>query len=533
MHPFRPRLALPTLAIRLGLLAFVGCEPDSSPVLTPALAESTDPAAEAAVPHPQGLWTTLPDRMDINPIHAVLLTSPISRAQREQLGGHIGKVLVVSGSGDYWAATDFLSEVHDLSTGAVDSHDIYFDAFCSGISVLPNGRPFIVGGTSYSPQLSGLADVAIYDDKTGSYRSRDSMAHGRWYATPTLLPDGRVMVDSGWDENGVMNDTVEIFTPGAGWSPEYPMGWTPMFYVRKHVLPDGRVFASGPENESRMFDPAIASELVTGWSHVDWTNYGGAPNQYNREYGTSVLLGLHPEDGYRPTVMIMGGNRANPTNTTELIDLGAASPAWRWGPAMSGPRVRMNAVILPDETVLALGGSSVDYDPAHATLAADLYDPSTNAFSPASTMAYPRLDHSVALLLPDATVWVAGSQQTIPDYEDHVEVYQPAYLFNPDGTLATRPVIDHAPHRASYGQAFTVNSTEAAGIASVVLVRPGAVTHSFNTDQRLVALDFTAAAGVLTVTPPPDANVAPPGYYMLFLVDQAGIPSVATFVLLR
>jgi hypothetical protein len=210
---------------------------------------------------------------------------------------------------------------------------------------------------------------------------------------------------------------------------------------------------------------------------------------------------------------------------------------------MSQHRVRNNAILLPDGKVLAIGGSVIDAEAgwdkavASASLNADLYDPATNTFSSAGITAYPHLDHSVALLLPDATVWFAGSQgpAAVPGqpatFEHHMEIYQPAYLFNADGGLATRPVISSAPTDMAAGNSYTVDLNVAGSeISSVVLVKPGATTHSFNTDQREVVLTFTATATGVTVTAPPNSHIVPPGYYMMFVVNTAGVPSVATFV---
>jgi hypothetical protein len=191
----------------------------------------------------------------------------------------------------------------------------------------------------------------------------------------------------------------------------------------------------------------------------------------------------------------------------------------------------MNAVILPNGKVLALGGSLNDEDTNTASLNADLYDPVSNTVSSAGANAYPRLYHSVALLLPDATVWLAGGNPSRGNYVKQMEIYKPAYLFNPDGTLATQPSITSAPSSISYGDAFTVTTPNAANIASVVLIRNGTVTHSFGMDQREVALSFTAGNGILTVTAPPNGNITPPGYYMLFILNQSGVPSVASSVL--
>jgi len=116
----------------------------------------------------------------------------------------------------------------------------------------------------------------------------------------------------------------------------------------------------------------------TWTTNVAHTNYSNSPYLWN-----FVLLPLTPVNNYRPSVIIMGGG--NPaTPTTETIDLGAASPAWQSGPLMSAGRIEMNATILPNGKVLAMGGSSSDEDESTASLRADLYDPATNSFSPAS-----------------------------------------------------------------------------------------------------------------------------------------------------
>ena len=172
-----------------------------------------------------------------------------------------------------------------------------------------------------------------------------------------------------------------------------------------------------------------------------------------------------------------------------------------------------------------------DESVASASLNADLYDPATNVFSSAGANAYARLYHSLALLLPDATVWLAGGNPYRGTYEQHMEIYKPPYLFRPDGTAAIRPSIISAPRHISWGKQFTVLTLDAANIASVVLVRNGAVTHSFNMDQRLVEMPIAANLLVgLIVTAPPNGNIAPPGYYMLFLLNKSGVPSEAKFI---
>src|SRR5207247_2517992 len=180
-----------------------------------------------------------------------------------------------------------------------------------------------------------------------------------------------------------------------------------------------------------------------------------------------------------------------------------ATPRWQFGPPMSQPRIEMNATILPNGKVLALGGSTNDEDAATASLNADLYDPNTNTFGSAGRNVYPRLYHSGSVLLPDATVLLVGGNPSRGTYEQHMEIYSPPYLFNTDGSFALRPAITGViPAAFSYGDTFQVHTSAAASVASVVLVRPGAQTHAFDMDQRIVGLAFTAGTGVLDVTAP-------------------------------
>jgi hypothetical protein len=205
---------------------------------------------------------------------------------------------------------------------------------------------------------------------------------------------------------------------------------------------------------------------------------------------------------------------------------------------MSQPRIEMNAVLLPNGRVLAIGGSVNDEDETTKSLNADIYNTEIADFtkvvrSSAGSITYARLYHEVALLLPDATVWLAGGNPTRGTFEQHVEIYKPAYLFNSDGSAASRPTISSAPGSIAWNGSFNISTPDAANISQVVLMRPGSDTHSFDMDQRAVGLSFTAGTGSLTVTAPPNSNIAPPGYYMLFIINNNGVPSVAPFVRLN
>jgi Galactose oxidase-like, Early set domain/PKD domain len=456
----------------------------------------------------QGQWRTLTPLVPINPVHMALM--------------HTGKVLIVAGSGNVASETNFRAVVwNPQTTGFTSVPSPGWDMFCNGMVALSDGRIFINGGNLKYDPFWGEPRNATYDPLTGLFTNLENMAHGRWYPTATVLGDGRVLSFSGLNETSATNKAVEIYTVGTGWSQEYVASWTPPLYPRMHLLPNGNVVYTGSGTGTRTFNTTNNT-----WSGViATTRYSGT-----RTYGTSVLLPLTPANGYKPRVMIFGGG--NPaTATTEIIDPSSPTPQWQFGPSMSQPRIEMNATILPNGRVLATGGSTNDEDAATASKNADLYDPVTNTFSSAGANAFPRLYHSNSLLLPDATVLLAGGNPTRGSYEAHLEIYSPAYLFKSDGTPATRPTITGPlPASVGYGTTFDVQTPDAANIASVVLVRPGAPTHAFDMEQRLVGLSYTAGSGVLTVTAPPNGNIAPPGYYMLFMLNAAGVPSIASFV---
>ena len=160
---------------------------------------------------------------------------------------------------------------------------------------------------------------------------------------------------------------------------------------------------------------------------------------------------------------------------------------------------------------------------------AELWSPTTQTWTVLASMNAPRLYHSEALLLPDARVLISGGGRFNDDTEStdqfSVEFFAPPYLFK-----GPQPTITSAPSQLMYGQNFTIGTPNAAQIASVSLIRFGAVTHAFNMGQRFIPLTFTAGGGSLNVTAPVNSDLAPAGYYLLFIVNTTGVPSVAAIV---
>ena len=235
--------------------------------------------------------------------------------------------------------------------------------------------------------------------------------------------------------------------------------------------------------------------------------------------GTAVLLPLRPPN-YEPRVMVAGGSAADAQQTVEWIDLSVAMPAWQALPDMNMPRDKMNSVLLPDGRVLMAGGIETLPDGGPA----EVFDPEdpSSGFQLGPNMKYVRGYHSAAILLPDGSVVMGGDPNggSTPN-----ERYLPSYFFKP------RPTITGSPATLAHGATFSVQTPSPGAIAEVVLMRSGAVTHGFNQNQRLVGCVISGTTPTaVQATSPPDGTVAPPGYYLLFLIDQDRSPSIGAWV---
>ena len=415
-----------------------------------------------------------------------------------------------------------------------------FDFFCGGDSFLPDGRLLSAGGTiGYNP-FRGRIDACAFDSTTQQWAFVASMQHGRWYPTLITLGDGRVLAATGLTEDFAEphNETLEIYSPATNkWElHEFFPGFPGLpLYAHLFLMQDGRVFFDG----GRMDDDLQVDPCIIDLTHhpLHTIPVPGGSGFGMRNQSASVIL--PPAQDQK--VMVMGGGPAGKPDKTDaidnvdVVDLRAAQPHFAAAEPLNFPRLHLNAVILPDRTVLVTGGSLKQESQPLARLQAEIFDPATGAWSPVAKSVVPRLYHSTALLLPDGRVVAAGGNpeggthiqwDQDPQEEMRLELFSPPYLFR-----GPRPVIGAAPAEWGYGQAVEIGSPQAGQLRWAHLVRNGVTTHSFDTSQRLVDLPIAAQGnGVVQVNVPGNRNLAPAGWYMLFVVSRAGVPSVARWV---
>ncbi|HEV7172380.1 galactose oxidase-like domain-containing protein [Pedococcus sp.] len=426
---------------------------------------------------------------------------------------YTGKVLTFQG--------DFTSNgqqyVLDPATGATTQvPNAAADLFCAGQAVLADGRILVVGGTSTSGGL-GTTHVTAFNPATGAWQTLAPMHHPRWYPTATTLADGRVLVTSG--ANTGSSDLVqvpEVYDPQSNtWTDLTTATRNIPYYPFMYQLPDGRILQAGASEQATS---TIALTMSTQqWSTVDGRVLDGA-SITNYAPGKLLKVGTASDSGFTGTSAA----------TAYTLDMNQPTPSWQPTTSMAYPRSFVNLTNLPDGTVLATGGDTdkSGYNEANAVLPAEVWNPATGSWRTVAAMSVPRLYHSVALLLPDGRVFVSGSggDAGVPD-ERNYQIYSPPYLFK-----GARPVITQVPSTVQYGTSAFVQTPDAASITSVSLIRTGSVTHSFDQNTRALTLPFTQASGGLTVQLPADGNVAPPGYYMLSIVNGNGVPSVSSMV---
>lgn len=464
------------------------------PVLSAGVISTGDPAVV-------GQWEGV-YQLRNKPIHAVMFPN--------------GTVLYWPNSGTGYMWNPMTGENYQLASQPG------FNMFCAGMSLLPDGRALIAGG--HVSSRTGLSDATMFDSTTSEFTRLPNMNGARWYPTNTTLPNGDVLVTSGDITPKAANELPQIWLEsGERWvdltGALRKLPWYPFMYV----APDGRVFDAGPNMNTAYLDTSGTGQ----WVDVATTNWD------ERTYGSSVMY----DDG---KILILGGNdgppygtwAGPPTNTAEVIDLNDSSPSWRYTNPMVNHRIQATATLLPDGTVLVTGGSSgPGKDDATAPVyAAELWDPKTEQWTTLASNSVYRGYHSVAFLLPDGRVISSGGDLANVAGNDalkggkNYEIFSPPYLFK-----GPRPTITSAPATVEYGQSFAVDTPDGAGITEVTWIRLPSVTHAFDMSQRINRLSFTTTTNGLTVQAPTSPNLAPPGYYMLFILKD-GVPSVAKIV---
>ncbi|MEX1046990.1 MAG: galactose oxidase-like domain-containing protein [Actinomycetota bacterium] len=478
--------ALPALVLFLSLIA----QPMAAP---PATADPAD----------VGEWEE-PIEVGVIGIHAILLPT--------------GKVLLYSVPEELVSSP---ARIWDPETDTTTDVSIPLQRrlFCTGHSILADGRPFLTGGQARPRH--GVTDTDFLDPQAETWTPGPGMSRKRYYPTNVTLGDGRVLIFGGQRDNDFTQRSVELYEPSSNTIEMLPRSANRVLglYPRIHLLPGGRLFWSGEQYADE--------EPVTAFFNVNtsrWKELGDFKANRRFEAPAVLLPGLRE-------ILVPGGGRAfvqrqaNGMTSSEIIDFGAPNPRWQYTAPMNLPRGHHNAVLLPDGTVLVVGGAEHGpyKDPVKE---AEIFDPETGTWEIMAAQQAPRAHHSTALLLPDGRVMTAGQNEEDEGFAETVEIFSPPYLHK--GT--PRPLIASAPTDVEYGDPLPITTDEALDIERVALVRPGAVTHANDMEQRYVDLDFETAAGVVNAEVPSNPNVAPPGYYMLFIVDSEGVPSEAAWV---
>ena len=410
------------------------------------------------------------------------------------------------------------------------------DMFCPGIADLPDGRVLVNGGSS-SPKTT------IYDPTANTWSADADMNIPRGYNGDVVLTTGEVLTLGGsWSGPYCVERIGEVWAENSGWGLRNGIGANPITgpdpedspcvakgdaYAWLFTVGNGEVFHAGPSAEMHWISTSGSGSIMSAGNRGD--------DAYSMN-GKAVMydIGKILKTGGAPAY-----SAAPATAATYLIDVNAAvadptQPVVVQETApMAYPRAYANGVVLPNGQVLIVGGQTYaqSFSDDNSVLVPELWDPASQTFTQLAPMQTPRNYHSVALLLPDGRVFVGGGGGCgcSADHPD-AEIFYPPYLFNSDGSPATRPIIVSAPS-SSVQLGSTVAVTTNADISTFAILRLSAATHTANNDQRRIALSFTSGPGhQYTLSAPGDAGVAVPGYYLLFAITASGTPSVGYMI---
>lgn len=469
-----------------------------------------------------GSWQVLPYQAPILPVHAALL--------------HTGKVLFFAGSGNDPSNTSDQalsqgSAVWNVSAGTftrpttpLNGSGHPLDLFCAGHSFRPDGQLMVAGGTLQYDPFYGLSTALFFNPSTEQWVTKPSMHNGRWYPTLLTLGSGRIFALGGNGTNGLDNRQPEVYSPSFtnGWN-AFPTTSDFPDYAHLFLLGNGRLFFSGGcMGGNNGVSPRTLTLPKSFSKAITETPVPGLTSAAASDQAMTVLL---PPAQAQKIMILGGGSGSMAVNRVAIAEFTATSPAYATAPSLQYARMHLGAVLLPDRTVFVCNGSHMSEDTTTSMLPAEIYDPAANTWTTVEAPTVPRVYHSVALLLPDGRVLTAGGNPSRGTDELRLEIYSPSYMTQP------RPVIQSAPASVGYGGTVTIQTPQAGTIKWVSLIRPSANTHSCDTEQRLVDVPITSTTSTsLTATVTGNHNLAPPGYYMLFLTDNAGTPSTASWM---
>ena len=445
-----------------------------------------------------GRWDS-PFDIGVIGVHAVVL--------------HTGKVLLFYRT----ETTTKTAQLFDPTTGQLTDVsppvNLQHNMFCSAHVVGPDGEVFVAGGLQWGATKIGYGTerTAFFDPDTGTWSAGPSMAVPRWYPTLATLPDGDSLILSGDQAPGVPNGLMERLDVGTRTISAEPASATKTMtsYPRMFGLPDGRMIRVGSEQRTMFYKPSTST----------WTT-GPAMLHGSRVRGSFVLLpGLD-------RILAIGGAAGRHRGDERLRRRSSICP--RAHPrgkrrdrctSLEGTSTPCSCLTGRSSRSGAIAGRRTTTIPVLST---ESYDPATGKWSLMASQVAPRAYHSTAVLLPDGRVLSAG--QTSGTQQTTAEIYSPPYLFS-----GTRPTIAGAPQVVGYGTSFAIGTPDAGTIDDVELIRPGSVTHGVSFDQRSVDLRFSTGTGSLDVEAPASGRVAPPGWYMVFILRN-GVPSVARWM---
>ncbi len=404
------------------------------------------------------------------------------------------------------------------------NNDTNSDLFCAGSAHMWDGRILFAGGDTGRAGLNGpLSNTSIYDHVTNTWRQVANMAAPRWYSSLAALPNGELLTYGG---TYTPVPVAEVFTFEETWRSLIfdPPEWASIDYQWLQATPEGKVMSFGPQRSLATIDTEANGSVTLGAYRDEFSE---------RRYGSYAMYDIGK-------VLVAGGANSNglePSYKSSVVIDTATGQSTDTGSLGIG-RTQHNLTILADGSVLATGGADdgpvlVSMD--GAVFRPEIWSPETGQWRYMNDMQINRQYHSIALLLADGRVLSAGGGYCgtcaeVGYEEKNAEIFSPPYLFSDGDTLAVRPQITSGPSVLDYDRAYSFTTDQAPGISKVHLIKPGAVTHSQNQDQRLIPLQYTSNAGSVTVASPENRNIAPPGHYLLFLVNDEGVPSVGKMI---